>query len=398
MDIQYHFDEVLDRSKLSTMKWEAQFKRKNDDSLLCFGTADMDFKAAQPIIDALRQVVDAGHFGYPYKRASYYEAIIGWFKRKFNWELRPEWIANSISIYPAFQAFIEALTEPGDEIIIQTPVHYVFEHIITANGRSTIENPLHVKDGRYTFDLEDLQAKITAKTKMIILCNPQNPMGRVWTREELTAIVEICLRHGVIILSDEVYLGLTYRGYTHTPIASLSKEAAMNTITLASPSKSFNITGLKHSLVIAENPKFLELYKKELMKNDEHFGESLFGQAATEAAFAHCDDWIEQLMTYLADNYRTVLTFMNTHFPEVKVYEPEATYFVWMDFNFLGMSNAQLTSFFEDRARIIVNQGHSLGTGGSGFIRLNIGCPRQILEQGLQRIKKAYDGLEASEL
>lgn len=393
MKVNYNFDEVLDRSRLSTMKWESQIKRKNDDSLLCFGTADMDFKSAQPIIDALQQVVAAGHFGYPYKRASYYEAIIGWFKRKCNWEIKQEWIANSISIYPAFQAFIDGLTEPGDEIIIQTPVHYVFEHVITANGRKTIENPLHVQDGRYTFDLEDLRAKITPKTKMLILCNPQNPMGRVWTPEELTSIVDICLQNGIVILSDEVYLGLTHKGFTHTPVASLSREAAMITITLASPSKSFNITGLKHSLVIAENPKFLELYKKEQMKNDEHFGESIFGQVATEAAFAHCDDWIEQLMQYLAENYRTVETFMNTYFPEVKVYKPESTYFVWMDFRFLGMSNEQLTSFFEDKARIIVNQGHALGTGGSGFIRLNIGCPRQILESGLQRIKQAYDQL-----
>ena len=167
----------------------------------------------------------------------------------------------------------------------------------------------------------------------------------------------------------------------------------MNTITLASPSKSFNITGLKHSLVIAENPKFLELYQKEQMKNDGHFGESIFGQVATEVAFAHCDDWLKQLMAYLAENYRTVHAFMKTHFPDVKVYKPEATYFVWMDFTFLRMSNEQLTSFFEDRARIIVNQGHSLGTGGSGFIRLNIGCPRQILESGLDRIKQAYDQL-----
>ncbi|MGG1660435.1 MalY/PatB family protein [Brevibacillus sp. NRS-1366] len=392
--MKYNFDEVLDRSKLSTMKWEAQMKRKNDDSLLCFGTADMDFKSAQPIIDAIQKVVDVGHFGYPYKRQSYYDAIIGWFKRRCNWEIRQEWIANSLSIYPAFQSFIDGLTEVGDEVIIQTPVHFVFEEIIHANGRITVENPLQIKDGKYIFNIEDFKAKISPKTKLLILCNPQNPVGRVWTREELTEIANICLQHGIVILSDEVYMGLTYEGYTHIPIASISKEVSLNTITLASPSKSFNVTGLKHSLVITENQKFQEIYQNELLKNDQHFGESIFGHVATEAAFAHCDEWIEQLMTYVEGNYHTVYEFMKINLPEVKVYKPESTYFVWLDFNFLGMSDSELTSFFEDQARTIVNQGYSLGTGGSGFIRINIGCPKQILEQGLQRIKNAYDQLK----
>lgn len=389
--MKYNFNEILDRSNLSTMKWESQFDYKQDHSLLCFGTADMDFKSAQPIIDALVKVAEAGHFGYPYKRQSYYESVIGWFQRNFNWGIRREWIASSLSIYPAFQAFIEGLTDPGDEVIIQTPVHFVFQEIITATGRVLVENPLLIKEGQYTFDFLDFKEKISSKTKLLILCSPQNPMGRVWTREELTEIVEICLRHEIVIISDEVYSGLIYEGYTHIPIASISKEASLNTITLVSPSKTYNITGLKHSLVISENDKFLEVYSNELKKNNESFGESLFGHVATEAAYEHCDDWVEQLMAYVEENYYIVEEFMKNHMPEVKVYKPEATYFIWMDFTFLGMTNAELTSFFEDKVKIIVVQGHTLGSGGEGFIRLNVGCPKQTLQLGLQRMKNAYD-------
>lgn len=389
--MKYNFDQILDRSNLSTMKWESQFDYKQDNSLLCFGTADMDFKSAQPIIDALVKVAEAGHFGYPYKSQSYYESVIGWFHRNFNWSIKREWMASSLSIYPAFQAFIEGLSDPGDEVIIQTPVHFVFQEIVTATGRILVENPLIIKEGQYTFDFQDFKEKISSKTKLLILCSPQNPMGRVWTREELTQIVEICLQHGIVILSDEVYSGLIYEGYNHIPIASISKEASLNTITLVSPSKTYNITGLKHSLVISENDKFLEIYSNELKKNNESFGESLFGHAATEAAYEHCDDWIEQLMAYVEENYHIVNKFMMDYMPEVKVYKPEATYFVWMDFTFLGMTNAELTAFFEDKAKIIVVQGHTLGSGGDGFIRLNVGCPKQTLQLGLQRIIDAYN-------
>ena len=389
--MKYDFDQVLDRSKLSTSKWEMEIARKHNPNLLCFGTADMDFKSSQPIIDALRTVVDNGHFGYPFKRASYYEAIIGWFSRHAGWQLKKEWIANSVAIYPSFQGLIEGLSSEGDEIIYNTPVHHIFAEIVAATKRVPIENPLKIQDGKYTFDLEDLEKKITAKSKLLILCNPHNPMGRAWTPAELSQLMSICLKHHIIVIADEVYLGLVYKDHKYTPIASLSHEASMNTVTCISPSKSFNLTGIKHSLVITENAKFREAYHNQLKKNNEYYGESIFGHAATEAAFGHSDEWSAQLIDYVAGNYQTVKKFVAANLPGVKIYEPEATYFLWMDFNCLHLSREALTAFFEDEAEVIVTQGCFLGTGGEGYIRLNLGCPRSVLEKGLARIKEAFD-------
>ncbi len=387
----YDFDQVLDRRNLSTCKWEMEKVRTNNPDILCFGTADMDFKSAQPIINALQKVVENGHFGYPYKRDSYYDAAIGWFERHCGWRIKREWIANSVAIYPSFQGLIEGLSQEGDEIIYNTPVHHIFAEIISATKRVAVENPLVIRDGRYEFDLEDFKRKITDTTKIFILCNPHNPMGRTWRKEELHSLMEICLEHKILVIADEVYFGLIYEGHSYIPMASLSKEASMNTVTCISPSKSFNLTGIKHSLVISENPEILQAYRNELKKNNEYYGESIFGHAATEAAFGHSDEWLEEVVHYIEDNYKLVKDFFEENLPEVRVYQPEATYFVWMDFSNLKMSSTDLIKFFEEECEIIVTHGCYLGTGGEGYIRLNMGCPRSLLSEGLYRIKKAYD-------
>lgn len=388
--MKYDFNQVLDRSKLSTSKWEMEIARKQNPNLLCFGTADMDFKSSKPIIDALQEVVNNGHFGYPFKRDSYYEAITGWFKRHCNWDIKKDWIANSVAIYPSFQGLIEGLSNIGDEIIYNTPVHHIFAEIINATGRIPIENPLKIVNDKYEIDFEDFENKINDKTKLFLLCNPQNPMGRVWTKNELEKLMNICLKHHIIVISDEVYLGLIYKGHQYTPIASLSKEASMNTVTCISASKSFNLTGIKHSLVISENPEFLKIYRNELKKNNEYYGESIFGHAATEAAFGRSDEWSEQLITYVEDNFKLTKKFVEENLSGVKIYQPEGTYFVWMDFSCLHMTDEELTKMFEDEAQVIVTLGCHLGTGGQQHIRMNLGCPQSILKEGLNRIKTAY--------
>ena len=389
--MQYGFEEQLERSKLRTMKWEYEQERKKNQNLLCFGTAEMDFKAAPPILEAFQEVVERGHFGYPYKRESYYEAVIGWFQRHCGFEVKREWIANGVAIYPSFQALIEGLSQPGDEVVFQTPVHFIFQDIIRSLKRVPVENPLKIVQGRYEMDLDDLEKRITEKTKLLILCNPHNPVGRAWTKNELGKLMDICIKNRVYVISDEVYFGLIYKGKTYTPLASVSKEASMNSVTCISPSKSYNLTGIKHSLVITENPDIMSRYKAELHKNNEFFGESIFGHAAVEAAFGKCDAWSEALMQYMEGNYRTVLEFVEKYMPEVHVFEPDATYFLWMDFHCLNLSEEEMTAFFEDEAEVEVSQGSTLGTDGSGYVRMNIATQRSLLLAGLERVKKAYD-------
>lgn len=389
--MQYDFDQELDRSKLHTMKWEYERDRKQNPNLLCLGTAEMDFKAAPPIIEAFQRVVDQGHFGYPYKRDSYYDAVIKWFKRHCDYDIKKEWIANSVAIYPSFQGLIEAFSEEGDEVIFNTPVHFIFADIVKSLKRIPVENPLKIENETYTFDFVDLENKITERTKLFLLCNPHNPVGRAWTPDELNRLMEICVKNHIIVISDEVYFALIYKGKKYTPLSSLSKEAAMNSVTCISPSKSFNLTGIKHSLVMSENPDLLKKYRDELHKNNEFFGESIFGHAAIEAAFGSCDTWTEELMDYIEGNYCAVRSFMNDNMPEVKVFKPDATYFVWMDFSCMHMSKEELTVFFEDESEVEVSQGYSLGTGGEGFIRLNMATQRKVILESLARVKQAYD-------
>lgn len=389
--MQYNFDQKLDRSRLHTMKWEYEQERKHNRNLLCFGTAEMDFTAAPPILEAFQKVVDNGHFGYPYKRCAYYEAVTGWFKRHCNFEIQKDWIASGVAIYPSFQALIEGLSKPGDEVIFHSPVHFIFQDIIRSLNRVPVENPLKIENGRYKMDFDDLEKKITDKTRLFILCNPHNPVGRAWTAKELQELTEICVKHRILIISDEVYFGLIYPGKSYTPLASVSKEASLNSVTCISPSKSYNLTGIKHSLVITENREILEKYRAELHKNNEFFGESIFGHAAVEAAFGECDEWSRQLMEYIEENYRTARDFAKAYLPGVHVFEPDATYFLWMDFQCLNMTSEEMTAFFEDEAQVEVSQGYSLGTGGDGFIRLNMATQRSILTEGLERIRSAFE-------
>ncbi|MBK3745905.1 putative C-S lyase [Paraburkholderia aspalathi] len=386
----YDFDKALDRSKLSTAKWEFEINRTNDPSLLCFGTAEMDFKAAPPILEALQRVAKAGHFGYPYKRASYYDAITGYFQRHFGWHVNKSWIASNVGIYPSMQPLIEELSSLGDEIIYQPPVHHIFPEVITASKRVPVANPLKKQNGRYEMDFDDLAAKVTDKTKMLLLCSPHNPIGRVWTRDELTRLNEFCVKRNIIVLTDEVYCGLVYGQVPFVPFAAVSHEASMNSVTLVSVSKSFNLTGLKHSLVITENPKFLESYMAGLKRSNLYFGGCVFGQAATEAAFRDCDEWTQSLVSYIESNFEFTKSFLMKNLPLVNVTEPEATYFAWLDFNAFRLSPKELRQFFEEDAHIAVTYGDALGKGGEGYIRLNLATPKSILEEGLQRLAKAY--------
>jgi len=389
MSTGYEFDRVLDRRGLSTAKWEGEIARTGRQDLLAFGTADMDFKSAPEIIRALQACAARGHFGYPFKGSSYYEAIVGFMARRFDWRIDPAWIIGSTSIYSSLQPILEELTEPGDEIIIQTPVHFVFEELICANGRVPIENPL-VSDGRaYRMDFDDLVRKISPRTRAILLCNPHNPIGRLWTRDELLKLHEISSDSRILVISDEVYNGLIFPGEVFTPAASVSSAASMNTITLTSPSKSFNLSGLKHSVVIAENPRLRAAIEQGQKRSNVHFGGSIFGLAAAEAAYSSCDDWLKQLMLYVVRNVEHTKAALNDIYPKAHAYQPQSAYFLWLDLSGYGLDSQTWVRHLEQQAGITVAGGHVLGSGGQGHIRLNLGCPRQTLESGLARLRSA---------
>lgn len=387
----YDFDEKLDRSSLSSMKWEAEIARKNDPTLLCVGTAEMDFRAAPAVLAALESVAKRGHFGYPYKRASYHEAIIGYFDRHFDWHIERDHILSNVGIYPSMQPIIEELTRPGDEIIFQPPVHHIFPEVIGAAGRVPVANPLRKTGTHYEFDFENLEAVITPRTKMLLLCSPHNPVGRVWTLQELTRLETICARHGIIVVADEVYFGLVLPGSKFTPYAKVSEAAASWSISLISASKSFNLTGLKHSLVVIKNLEFRNAYMNGLKRNNLYFGGDIFGQAATEAAFRDADGWSSELVHYIAANQDFLVEFIRVRLPWVKVTLAEGTYFSWLDFGALNETEDRLKHILEDEAHVMATMGVNLGSGGAGHIRINMATQRDILHQALNRIADAID-------
>lgn len=385
----FDFDTPIDATHLRRMKWEYEIERSGNTALLCFGTADMDFASAPAITDALVATAQHGHYGYPHRPPSYYDAIIDYYQRHFGWQIARNWIQPNAGIYASMAGVIEELTEKGDEILYQTPVHHVFKELIELNHRVPVANPLINTDGHYTMDFAQLKSAITPRTRLMLLCSPHNPVGRIWTATELRELVDICATNGIIILADEVYCGLLFPGESFTPIATVSPAATTHTITFMSASKSFNLTGLKHSFTVTEDPNLTAVCQMSARRMSLGYGLSQFGVVATEVAFRDCDDWSTAVMDYIAGNYRFVADFCATHLPDVCVTKPQATFMLWLDFRTLPLPHATLHTFFEEQANILVVNGVALGVDGTGFIRLNIGAPRQVIAQGLERIVAA---------
>lgn len=382
------FSKTLQPQGLQRMKWEAEYDRTHDPSLLSFGTADMDFKSPDPILQAIRKVADIGHLGYPYPTQDYYNAIENWLKKTGHWTIDArKCSAVNVGIYTAVWCVIDSLTQPGDEIIIQTPVHFCFQQLIRQNNRKVVMNPLVQKEpgGEYSMDFEQLEQCFTKNTKLFWLCNPHNPVGRAWKKDELRKLGEICLKHKVKILSDDVYCGLLFPNTIYTPIASLSKEISQNTITCYSPSKTYNTTGIKFSFIVTESNELLQKYTNSLGKLDLTYGVNQIGIATTIAAFNECDNWISELMFYIQDNYTYLKDTVHAQLPSVYVTQSDSTYFAWIDIRSLNLSDEIIANFFEKEAHILISPGAELGVGGKGFIRINLATSRSILDKGIQR-------------
>jgi cystathionine beta-lyase len=384
----YDFDTIIKRSATHSMKWDSAQRRIGVSDVLPMWVADMDFKAPQPVIDALRQRVEHGIYGYAEKPDSYYEAVISWQKKRFNWDIAREWILFTPGVVTALCMAIQTFTLPGDRVIIQPPVYYPFFDIIRDNNRIVLNNPLKIEDNRYVMDLDHLEKVIDEKTKMMILCSPHNPTGRVWLREELAEVSQICRKHGIILLSDEIHSDLVMKGHTHIPTATLSDETADFVMTCNAPTKTFNLAGLEVAYAIIPDRNLRHRLQNTLRQTGLMLS-NMFGIVALETAYNQGEEWLSQLLDYLQDNFDFLLSFTKANMPRVKVFPLEGTYLVWLDFRSYNLSDKDLNEVLLHEAKVWLVDGPRFGPGGEGFQRLNIGCPRETLRKGLVQIAQA---------
>ncbi|MFT3739519.1 MAG: PatB family C-S lyase [Breznakibacter sp.] len=385
----YSFDTIIPREGTNAYKLELRGKVFGRADVLPLWVADMDFAAPPEVARAIQQRAAHGIYGYTVRGDWFNNCVADWMQRRHQWQISPDWVEYGPGVVPQLVMAITAFTEPGDKIIIQTPVYPPFYSVVKENGRQLEENPLIEKDGQYSMDF-DLLAKqaADANTKMLILCQPHNPVGRLWTKEELTRLANICLENNVLMVSDEIHSDLMLYGNKHLPLASLSPEVADRTITFMAPSKTFNIAGFSTSFAIIGNEKLMSGYRKALMAMHQFTG-NIFGAMAMEAAYSHGEPWLEELLVYLQGNADKVVRFLNSYMPEVNASPIEATYLMWLDFRKWGMTQSQLRGFIFQKAGVGLNDGTSFGPGGIGFMRLNIGSPWAVVEKGLTMIAEA---------
>ncbi|HPU69290.1 MAG TPA: PatB family C-S lyase [Acetomicrobium flavidum] len=382
--MRYNFDEVPDRRNTCSEKWDGLRETFGTDDVLPMWVADMDFKSPHEVVEALVERSKHGIFGYPLRSESYYEAIMEWVRVRHGWEIKREWIVDVPSVMPGLAAALLAFTSPGDGVVLQPPVYPPFFEVTESLDRRVIHNFLKF-DGSWHMDLEGLKGLLSS-AKAFLLCSPHNPVGRVWSEEELSALSSMCAKAGVPVLSDEIHCDFVYRGYKHIPIASINHEAAMNTVTFMSASKTFNIAGFKNAYAIVPNPAMREKLSKVLQ--GLHFGSGdLFGILGLEIAYRHGRNWLDELLLYLEENRDLAVSALRA--TGVGVVSPQGTYLLWLDFRKLGMSQEELMKFLINRAKLGLNDGLAFGPNGAGFARMNIGCPRRTLEEGLHRLTKA---------
>ncbi len=383
----YNFDEIIERRGTNCVKYDMLQTYFGNSEALPLWVADTDFRVPDFIMDALKERMSHEILAYSYRPDTYYTSIVNWMERRHNWKIEREMITSSPGVVSAVTMLIMALSEPGDKVIVQPPVYFPFFTSIKGSGRKMVENPLKLVEGRYTFDFGQLRQVIDSETKLLILCSPHNPGGMVWKMEELEELGRICTENGIVIISDEIHSDLVFDGYKHIPVPLVSEQIAMNSAVLMAASKTFNMAGLSSAFVIIPNKKIRVKYERVLHTVHIDSG-NIFGNVATEAAFRNGYDWLDQLMTYLADNYNFLEKFISHKMPMVKIMRPEATFLVWLDFSAYDLSENQLAKLLIEGG-VALNKGSMFGTGGEGYFRLNFGCPRATLEAGLNKIEKA---------
>lgn len=382
----YDFDKLISRENTNCAKWDAVEK-----GLLPMWVADMDFQSPPEVIAALQETARHGIFGYSAGYGGWFEALMQWMGKRCGWSPQKEWISTSPGVIAALYMLVRALTEPGDRIVIQPPVYRPFHYVARSNGCELLENPLYFDGKKYRMDLKHLRQTVDARVKLLILCSPHNPVGRVWSREELLALSQFCLEHEITVISDEIHSDLVFPGYKHTVLASLSKELEQNTVVCNAPSKTFNIPGIQASNVIIANEDMRSAYRRVLRGSGLALP-NVFAVTAVEAAYTYGESWLKELLLYLEENYRLASSFIAERIPEIKITQPEGTYLLWLDCRGLGLNDEELDSFIREKAKLLLEPGTTFGTSGSGFQRMNIACPRLRLVEALQRLEKAVRG------
>lgn len=390
----FDFDRPITRLGTHCSKWDGLGPRFGDHAVgaLPMWVADMEFAAPPAVTDVLREAVEHGVHGYYGDPASYHAAIQGWMKRRHGWEIETGWILTTAGIVNGVNMAIQAFCRPGDGVILQQPIYHPFAPSIRANGCHVIGNPMRYENGRYSMDLDALAEAVDEKTRMMILCSPHNPCGRVWAKDELLALAEFCAARDILIVSDEIHHDLVFEG-KHTVFATLSPEIAANTVTFTSASKTFNLAGGHTGNAIVPNPKL----RKQLRRQIERCGLSggnRFGYLMTEAAYDHGEPWLDALLPYLKGNRDYIDQVVAEKMPGVRSVKLDATYLSWLDFSGLGMEQAEIVERFEKQARVICNHGPSFGPGGEQFMRLNFACPRAMVEDAMERITAAFSDLQ----
>ena len=383
------FDTVPNRRGTNCFKYDFAREMGMSEDVLPLWVADMDFPTAPAVLERLHALAEHGIFGYTGVKDAYFSAVHNWYAQRFGWETQRSWLVTTPGVVFAIAIAIRAFTQKGDAILIQQPVYYPFADKVTENDRQLVVNPLILKNGRYEMDFADMERKIADNhVKMLLLCSPHNPVGRVWTKEELLRVGEICQKYGVLVVSDEIHADFTYAGHTHRVFASVKSEFADFTITCTAPSKTFNLAGLQNSNIFIPNRQLRHAYKKELSACGCG-GTNCMGMAACQAAYEAGADWLEQLKQYLAGNLAYVRQFLREKLPEIALVEPEGTYLVWLDLRKLGLTEQQQRQLIVQDAKLWLDTGTLFGQGGEGFERINIACPRATIEQAMQRLERA---------
>ena len=389
----YDFDKVIDRHGTNCLKFDfAKERGKNGDELSLW-VADMDFQVAKPITDALQVQVNHGIYGYTEVKSDYFDIVKNWFKDNFDWEIKKGSLVKTPGVVYAIAMAVKAFTKEGEAVIIQQPVYYPFSEMIIANNRKLVNSPLVLKDGRYEIDFEDFEKKIVENNvKLFILCSPHNPVGRVWSVEELKRIGDICIKHDVVIFSDEIHADFVYEPNKHHVFASLGESYAANSVIATAPSKSFNIAGLQVSNIFIENKKLRDAFRNEIVKSG-YSQLNTMGLAAARAAYESGKEWLDEVRAYIKDNLIFFRDYLKENIGELSLIEPEGTYLVWVDFRKLGLSEKQREDLIVNKAKLWIDSGAMFGVDGEGFERFNIACPREYLKMALDSLAKAIKGL-----
>ena len=388
--MKYNFNEIIDRKGTNCLKYDFALERGKPEGVLPLWIADMDFKAPPLVLERLSEIVNHGIFGYSDSKEKYFSVLKDWLERRFGWEVQEEWLVKTPGIVFAIACAIHAFTKEGDAVLIQQPVYYPFSETILDNERKLVNSPLKRNGDRYEIDFEDFEEKIVQEqVKLFIFCSPHNPVGRVWKKEELKKVGEICLKHGVIVVSDEIHSDFVYSGHKHTVFASLSKEISDITITCTAPSKTFNIAGLQISNIFIENPVLREKIKKAIARTG-YSQVNQIGLAACQAAYEGGEEWLEELKVYLAENIEYTREFLKEHLPKITLIEPEGTYLLWLDFKAYGLTEEEREELIVNEAGLWLDSGSMFGPDGEGYERINIACPRKTLEKALDQLKEVF--------